>query len=251
MVEQDIKKYFESVSKELKSVKDRVRNIIGSKHWGEDGRFKEAILRNVISKFLPPTYSIGTGFIINANKELTSQIDIIIYDSSSPLLFSEGDFVIALAHTVRGIIEVKTRVKSTKDLKKIIIKCEKNGNVISSALTNHIPLFNGIFSYGCSLKFQKLKESLEEYYFERGISDIRKVNNISLGADKFLHFWTNKPRVIAGYELKNLSFAYFISNLLMTIDSNKITQEHNPLFFPLVSKEPFLKFQIQKPNSER
>lgn len=251
MVEQDMRKYFESVSNELISTKDRVRNIIGSRHWGEDGRFKEAIVKNVISRFLPPTYSIGTGFVINANKEVSSQIDIIIYDSSSPALFSEGDFVIALAHTVRGIIEVKTKISSAEELKKIIIKCEDNGKVIYSALTDSRKLFNGVFSYECLLEYETLRASLEQYYFSRGISDLRKVNNVSLGPDKFLHFWQDRPRKIEGYELKNLSFAYFISNLLTTIDTNQVEYEHHPLFFPLESKGPHIKFQVQKPNSER
>lgn len=241
-----MKKFFQSVSNELISVKGRVRNIIGKEHWGEDGRFKEAILRNIISRFLPPTYSIGTGFVINAKKQVTSQIDIIIYDSSSPTLFSEGDFVIVLAHTVRGIIEVKTKIYTTNELKEIIIKSEDNGDLISSVSTNGRPLFNGVFSYECDLQYETLHTSLEKYYFKRGISEFRKVNNISLGPNKFLHFWRDRPRKIECYEINNLSFAYFISNLLTTIDTNQVKHEHPTLFFPLESKGPHMKFRVKK-----
>ena len=40
----DAKKFQESITKELDTVKDRVRRLIGSSHWGEEGKYKEAIL---------------------------------------------------------------------------------------------------------------------------------------------------------------------------------------------------------------
>ena len=33
-----------SISNELIATKDRVRNIIENRHWGEEGRYKEVIL---------------------------------------------------------------------------------------------------------------------------------------------------------------------------------------------------------------
>ena len=44
-----------SITKELKALQNRVRYLIGDSHWGEEGRYKEAILRNVIKRFLPLT----------------------------------------------------------------------------------------------------------------------------------------------------------------------------------------------------
>ena len=89
MVEQNFNEFYKSLNKELMAVKDRVRSLIGEAHWVKDGEYKEAILKNVISKFLPKKYSMGTGFVINGEKKITQQIDIIIYDNSSPVLFSE------------------------------------------------------------------------------------------------------------------------------------------------------------------
>jgi len=63
----NIKKFQESITKELNVVKDRVRNLIADSHWGEEGRYKEAILRNVIKNFLPENLSLGTGFVIRKN----------------------------------------------------------------------------------------------------------------------------------------------------------------------------------------
>jgi len=139
----DPKEFQKSITKELDTIKNRVRNLIGSSHWEEEGRYKEAILRNVIKRFLPSNLSIGTGFVIkknNGNTQISSQIDIIIYDSTIPVLFSEGDFVITTYKNVKGIIEVKTKIRNNQ-LQEIIQKAETNGKLIGKKI------FNGIFSY--------------------------------------------------------------------------------------------------------
>lgn len=40
--------YQQSISRELISIKDRVRNFIDNHHWGEDGRYKEIIRSHVL-----------------------------------------------------------------------------------------------------------------------------------------------------------------------------------------------------------
>ena len=57
--------YQQSISKELMSIKDRVRNFIDNHHWGEDGRYKEIILSHVLRQHLPKGVSVGTGFVVN------------------------------------------------------------------------------------------------------------------------------------------------------------------------------------------
>ena len=47
----NIKKFHESLGKELLDVKDRVRYLIGDSHWVSDGEHKEAVLKEVISRF--------------------------------------------------------------------------------------------------------------------------------------------------------------------------------------------------------
>ena len=242
MVEQDFKKFYESINGELMSIKDRVRSLIGDANWGEDGRYREAILKNVISRFLPKKYSVGTGFVINKNKEITKQIDIIIYDNSSPVLFSEGDFVIVLASTVKAIIEVKSTITSTTELIDYIKVGEENAKKIE-AIALHDRLFNGIFCYECNLSSEVLENSLKDYFEFTESSIFRKVSNISLGNKTFLYvWWDHKPFSLKGYELPNLSFAYFISNLLISL--NEYSPESKYLFSPLESKSPFEKFEI-------
>ena len=47
----------------------------------------------------------SAGFV-RMDDKLTSQIDIIIYTNGLPLLFHEGDFIIATPQNVIAIIEV-------------------------------------------------------------------------------------------------------------------------------------------------
>ncbi|OQX51685.1 MAG: hypothetical protein B5M53_10660, partial [Candidatus Cloacimonas sp. 4484_209] len=84
-IEIDPEEFQKSITKELDIIKNRVRNLIGNTHWEEEGRYKEAILRNVIKRLLPSNLSIGTGFVIkknNGNTQISNQIDIIIYDNT-------------------------------------------------------------------------------------------------------------------------------------------------------------------------
>ena len=126
MVDSDYKAYHESITAELMASRDRVRNFIGDHHWGEDGRFKEVLLMNHLKKILPSNVSIGTGFVKNG-EQITSQIDLIIYDNSVPNLFSQGDFVIVLPESVYGIIEVKSKLISGKMITETIANANKNG----------------------------------------------------------------------------------------------------------------------------
>jgi len=56
------------------------------------------------------------------------------------VLFSEGDFVITTYKNMKGIIEVKTKIRNNQ-LQEIIQKAETNGKLIGKKI------FNGIFSY--------------------------------------------------------------------------------------------------------
>ncbi|MFC1691782.1 DUF6602 domain-containing protein [Nanoarchaeota archaeon] len=247
MVDQDIRKFYESVTSELISIKDRVRNLIGDAHWPSDGRYKEAILKTVIARFLPFGFSIGNGFVINSRREITKEIDLIIYDNSSPILFKEGDFVIVLANSVRAIIQVKTKISNSTELKAIISNANANGDIIQSLLTNSRFLFNGIFSYSSNISRESLKTALEKIYEQESCPFNRRVNHIALGENIFVRLWNKKidrqlKQKFKEYELDNLSFAYFISNILHEIDKEKTpTRENVSLFFPYPSKDPYEK----------
>lgn len=132
----DYLEYHKSIADEFKAYQNRVRNLIGNSHWGEEGRYKEIILMNYLKRILPQNVSVGTGFI-QGNKDMSTQIDIIIYDNTFPVLFSEGDFIVTVPENVVAIIEVKTKIHNY-NLNKIIKKASNNGKII---LTVHNEIF--------------------------------------------------------------------------------------------------------------
>ncbi len=144
-----VMKYQQSIASEFSAIKDRVRFFINDKHWGEDGRYKEVILMNYLRRILPSDVSVGTGFVKNKIGELTGQIDIIVYKSSAPRLFSEGDFVILMPESILGIIEVKSKsthstLSNTNSGFSVIQKAEENGRMIGNTdIFNGNPLGDG------------------------------------------------------------------------------------------------------------
>lgn len=57
-IEQNFIAYQQSITEELKVIKDRVRNLIGSKHWQSDGEHKAAVLRKVIIAHIAESFRV-------------------------------------------------------------------------------------------------------------------------------------------------------------------------------------------------
>ncbi|GAB1798229.1 DUF6602 domain-containing protein [Priestia megaterium] len=206
--------YHKSITDEFKAIQNRVRYFINGSHWGEDGRFKEILLMNHLKKVLPSNVSVGTGFVRN-KEEITTQIDIIIYDSSIPAYFSEGDFVIVHPESVIGIIEVKSKVRADNKLFDAIKKANENGKIIGKQ-----NIFNGIFSYENSINFS-VNSNLSNGILQTLLHNNGYINHISFGEDIFMKYWAegnpqdeDELRCFSFYSIEHLSFGYFISNLI-------------------------------------
>ncbi len=235
-----IEDYHKSTSNELLAIKDRVRHLIN--HWGEDGRYKEAVLKSIILRFLPEQFNVGTGFVvrqINSQGQHKSsyQIDLIIYDTSFPVLFKEGDFVILTPDAVNAIIEVKANLRNQK-LSKVLKKANDNGKFIFNGKRNKInPFFNGIFSFNgyeklsngllLKLAFDEASIGLDEESYKNDFI----VNHIAFNKNIFYKYWGEIPRNIF-YKIEDLTFAYFISNLLDYVSVNSII-DNRDLWFPI------------------
>lgn len=98
----------------------------GAAHPGEDGRYIESILRDMLKKFLPSGLEILNGFILRAGVESgfsglarkkdedrnSSQLDLIIYDIQNyPVYQRFGDTAVVLPEGVIGIISVKKTLR--------------------------------------------------------------------------------------------------------------------------------------------
>lgn len=225
-----------SITFEIDIIKNRVRNLIGDANWSEEGRYKEAVLKNIVKKFIPQNLSVGTGFIIKGNEydfrnaDISNQLDIIIYDNTYPLLFSEGDFIITTASNVKAIIEVKTKITNNNghsySLQNIIEKFNRLS--VFSRIANNNRIFKGVFSfeYDGNIDSPRVEEILR---ISNGL-----INHICLGSKIFIRYWEDNlnlnPPVNCDtpfyniYKLDNLSFSYFISNLIHMITEHDLNE---------------------------
>ena len=92
----DNEQYFRSITDEINALQNRVRNYIEN-HWPTDGRWKESVIRAILRRYLPQTVGIGNGFVVSPVKTST-QIDILLYDTTKPVLFQDGDFFVEVVH---------------------------------------------------------------------------------------------------------------------------------------------------------
>jgi hypothetical protein len=227
--------YHKTTTKELLALTNKVRNLIS--HWGEDGRYKEAVLKNIIQRFLPAKYTIGTGFVIkqtdNRGEHLSSrQIDLLIYDDASPVLFKEGDFVIMTPDSVRAIIEVKANIQN-QGLTQIIRQANENGQFIFTGKQDKKQLFfNGVFGYeGYENQFsletfrQNFTTANETFTGENDYKKF-KVNHVALNKDWFLKYWPLDQHPHSLYNIQDLSFSFFISNLIDTLASKSVRRNN-------------------------
>ena len=236
----------ESITKEIDVIKDRVRNLIDNHHWGEHGRFREAVLKNVISKFLPSNLSIGTGFIFRDRYNdgrhilMSRQLDLIIYDNTIPTLFKEGDFVMTTMENVRGIIEVKSTLNPTT-LREAIQQFDESIEEFHDLIIpneGEQKRFFGIFAFDWNGNIES------EVVEENLIDSSRLINHFSLGTDNFIRHWLYAERAGIGrgvrrnrnfyniYRMRNLSHSYFISNLI-DICSKRNTDGHYWFNYPI------------------
>lgn len=231
--------YFRSLTQELNALKDRVRYFIKDHHWLSDGEWKESVLRAVLRRHLPKTYGVGSGFIAT-EKGPSTQVDILIYDTTKPILFQDGDFVIVTPDLVSAIIEVKTSVSKAK-LPTILQKLSSLHQKV--AFTAQCQPFVGMFAYnsnGCD--YTHLLETLYSVVEE---NDRRNIHCVSLGSDLFCRYWHSSPENPRGqselwraYHLAEMAPAYFIHNVIESLCYRSVI-DNNFVWYPREGKESY------------
>ncbi len=215
MNEPDYTKYHLSVTEELYSLKDRIRNLVS--HWATDGESKEVALRSVMRRHLPESMIVGRGFIVGPDSS-SSQIDVLIVDASKPTLFKDGDLLIVTPDAVVGVIEVKTKLRSGREFNDTIIKLTKIEEMCRD-ITGRDSIWTGLFVFDGdpSQQEQILRATGAAYKHVK-----RVINCITCGRKVFIRYWkrgadvnsTERGPVWHSYELPEVSPSYFIGNLI-------------------------------------
>lgn len=237
--------YFESITSELDSLKSRVRNFIQHQHSQSDGEWKESVLRAVLKRYLPNNVGVGKGFFVSIGNDeeylSSTQIDILIYDATKPLLFKDGDFVIVTPDIVKGIIEVKSKV-GTENFRQIVEKLESNSKLHRS-VSGYRP-FIGLFSYDLgrlndrNYLLEKIQESSSDF-------SSNGIHAASIGRDLFIRYWSTNPLNPKRpydkwhlYRIGNKAQAYFIHNIIEYLFPESVLK-NNEIWYPSEGKESY------------
>ena len=204
---------------------------------------------NFLKGFLPNNVEVGTGFIRDGDN-ISTQIDIIIYNPSLPLYFKENDFIIVQPKSVLGIIEVKSNPDRNK-IAGAILKASQAGELIKENL-----IFNGLFIFGDANNNQnpsskilnkprngEFKESLLD-----ALSKNNGINHIVSNDGAFIKKWNEEDK-FSCYAIKDLAASYFFSNLLDIINSRTellgILEAMYDHLYPIPEgKENFIKWKV-------
>jgi hypothetical protein len=248
----DFTAFHRSVSDELYSVKDRIRNLV--RHWGTDGEAKEVALRSVLRRHLPESVIVGRGFVVTPEASST-QIDILVVDASKPTLFKDGDLLIVTPDAVRGVIEVKTELRTRPLVAEALSKLSAIEDMCRDA-TGKDQVWTGLFVFhGANDIAPRLLAGLSDAY--EGTR--RKVNCISAGRDTFVRYWDRgadvhsfeRGSVWHAYTLPGVAPSYFMGNLIDSIGSVDNSnagfawfpmlggkEQHRTHYLPLGTAEP-------------
>lgn len=216
-IQHDFREYQKSIAAELIATKDRVRHLIGGKHWLSDGEHKEAVLRKVLRTHVQETMHVGTGFVCGPDIA-SHQTDILLTYRDKPALFRDGELVVVTPDAAARIIEVKTRVRRDK-LVTVLRQVADDVEMIRSSGNNDCRAGLFIYEMARNLPHEWLLEAVQQ---ASGGSAARVVNWIAAGPDRFVRYWdkgseVNSP-VAAGvwhsYAIERLAFAYFVSNVI-------------------------------------
>jgi hypothetical protein len=224
-IQQDFLSYHQTICQELKSSERRIRDLIGSSHWLTDGEHKESILRKVISDFAPETYKIGTGFVCypgvaNDNQNNSGQLDILITSKANPTLYKSGELHFVTPNCANAIIEVKTEITNGEKLRVTLTKLSNDIKSIRNNSENSPSCWAGLFIYNTGrLTDRKVLEMLQSV---TNGDPMGVINCVAIGRSKFVRFWEHghstsnlgQDPIWHSYNLKTLSHAYFISNLI-------------------------------------
>lgn len=164
------------------------RNI---SHPGTKGDATEFSWKEMLNTYLPKRYYVDKAFILDADGQLSVQIDIVIFDRQySPFLFNQGGAIYIPAESVYAVIEVKqdlckkvieyagSKAASVRRLRRTSAPIPHAGGVYPAK--KHFDIIAGLVTLG-SMWRPALRSK-----FDSAVGELPKNKRIDLGCA--LHF---------------------------------------------------------------
>ncbi|MFH1523624.1 MAG: DUF6602 domain-containing protein [Chloroflexota bacterium] len=108
-----LSKYYEGIQSQLNVEVNSINKLFH--HQGLKGQGNEDAIRNLVTKFIPKKYGVGSGIVIDQHGTVSKQSDIIIFDNHNyPELLSLTPVHMYPVDLVYATIEIKTTLDSKK-----------------------------------------------------------------------------------------------------------------------------------------
>lgn len=111
MAKANFEAYLQTITREIIAQGDRVRQLIGDRHWLSDGTHKEAVVCAVLSRFLPSSVTASKGFVLGTHDGTicSKEQDILIYDTTSNApLFDQSGLTILMGRQALATASIKS-----------------------------------------------------------------------------------------------------------------------------------------------
>lgn len=109
-------------------------------HPAEYGTYRERIVSMFLLPLMPKRLSIGTGFIITDTGKISTQCDVLIYDTQNTPVIENGEQRFFPVECVAGVVEVKS-ILSKADLKTALIKLSRI-KALRNEITSKISVYS-------------------------------------------------------------------------------------------------------------
>ena len=153
-----VERYWGGILQRLRAEVDVLSQLI--EHRGEKGRANELALAQVLERFLPSRWSVGTGILIDSHGRSSRQMDIVIHETSDePRVLAQTAQVLFPIETVVACVEVKTTLQTDDVVLDFAAKREALGALKST--TNQTPLF-ALLAYNCEPSPDTIARRLRE-----------------------------------------------------------------------------------------
>lgn len=152
----------------LAAVDKALASSTNSQTVGANG---EIPLKGFFYRYLPATLRAASGHFLTPGGNISPQIDIMILDSRYPLLAENTDgSVLAMLHSVVGIIECKTNI-TTADIKKLWVNASRISDLASEVEGYAEREGGSLFQFGFAYRSQQRLGTLSDRFFRLGTPD--------------------------------------------------------------------------------
>ena len=245
-------------------------------HSGNKGSNAEQIVRDFLRQFLPPSYRIGHGEVIDQNGGCSKQIDIVITNEHQPFLndlsvpsvfIIEGVSCAAEVKSVLTVAELEKALANSLAFKKLNVGIQKGMQVqgiledIQRFVTKR-PFF--LFAFESQIAQVTLKRKIEEWNVLHDLPVSEQIDAVFIldgeslvnhgegkGAFRFI---TTTGEFLGGYQYSPVSINPPLVSLLSWLSSAlmKFTLPASPILNYLIKDAATImqEQQNQKPNNK-